>query len=204
MNTTGRILASVIACLLLAAGSAEAQRARTVSSPAPANEVKPPVPGVAINVPPAPQTVKVKYEGGVFGHNKKMDGTLTFDDQNSRLVFRDDKTRQEKISISYASIASAFADTQSKRPIAADVARSVSIYALPAMFIKKKYRYLTLQFNDPDSNANGITSFKMENKEILASVLNTLAQKAGMVQRGEIFVRNKNATAKTSTDPNTP
>ncbi len=203
MNKSGRILATVVACLVLFA-AAQAQRARTVSNPAPENEVKPPVPGVTTNIPPAPETVKVKYEGGVFGYNKKMDGTLTFDDQNRRLVFRDQKTRQEKISISYTSIASAFADTQSKRPVAADIAGRASLYTLPALLIKKKYRYLTLQFNDPDSNATGITSFKMENKEILASVLNTLARKAGMTQRGEVFVRTKNATAKTSTDPSTP
>lgn len=202
MNNTRRLLAAIAAGLLLAA-VAQAQRTRTVSTPPPANEARPPVPGVTVNVPPAPATVKVKYEGGVFGYNKKMDGTLSFDDQNRRLVFRDKKTQQEKISINYDAIASAFADTQSKRPVAADIAGSVFPYGLPALLIKKKYRYLTLQFNDPDSNATGITSFKMENKEILASVLHTLAQKAGMKQRGEVFVRS-NSSAKTSTDPSTP
>lgn len=203
MKNTRRLLAALAAGILLAATGAQAQRTRTVSTPAPADEVKPPVPGVTMNVPPAPQTVKVKYEGGVFGYNKKMDGTLTFDDQNRRLVFRDQKTQQEKISINYDAIASAFADTQSKRPLAADIAGRASLYTLPALLIKKKYRYLTLQFNDPDSNATGITSFKMQNKEILASVLNTLAQKAGMTQRGEVFVRRRPAE-KSSTDATTP
>ena len=31
---------------------------------------------------PAPETMKAKYEGGVFGHNNAMDGTLSFDDTN--------------------------------------------------------------------------------------------------------------------------
>ena len=205
MKYTQRLLAALAAGILLAAagaGVAHAQRTRTVQTPAPENEVKPPVPGVTANIPPAPQTVKVKYEGGVFGYNKKMDGTLTFDDQNRRLVFHDQKTRQEKISINYDAVASAFADTRSKRPVAADIAGRASLYTLPALLIKKKYRYLTLQFNDPDSNATGITSFKVENKEILASVLNTLAQKAGMVQRGEVFVRRrKEAGAATTATP---
>jgi hypothetical protein len=198
MKNTRRLLAALVAGIFLAATGAQAQRTRPVSAPAPEKtEAKPPVPGVTANVPPAPQTVTAKYEGGVFGYTKKMDGTLSFDDQNRRLVFRDKKTQQEKISINYDAIASAFADTQSKRPIAADVLGRASIFTLPALLIKKKFRYLTLQYNDEHSNATGITSFKLENKEILASVLNTLAQKAGMTQRGEIFVRNKSAAAKT-------
>ena len=88
MKNTRRLLAALVAGIFLAATGAQAQRTRPVSSPAPEKtEAKPPVPGVTANVPPAPQTVKVKYEGGVFGYTEKMDGTLTFDDQNRRLVF---------------------------------------------------------------------------------------------------------------------
>src|SRR5712691_1514058 len=43
--------------------------------------------------PPAPQTVKAKYEGGVFGYNKKMEGTLSFDDANRRLLFRNSQQK---------------------------------------------------------------------------------------------------------------
>jgi hypothetical protein len=66
------------------------------------------------------------------------------------------------------------------------------IYSLPAHFIRKKVRYLTLQYNDPDSRVSGITSFKLENKEVLASVLEALAQKSGMSQRGDIYVKKRN------------
>jgi len=141
--------------------------------------------------PPAPATVKAKYEGGVFGYTKTMEGTLTFDDENERLVFKDKKPPKE-IHIPYSAITSAFADTQKRQPRAATVASAVPvIFTLPARFIKTKVRYLTLQYSDPDSKVSGITSFKLENKEILASVLVTLAKKAEMTQRGDIYVKRR-------------
>src|ERR1044072_4203825 len=125
----------------------------------------------------APKSMKAKYEGGVFGYTKTMEGTLTFDDQNNRLLFKDKKPPKE-ISIPYEALTSAFADTQKRQPKAATVAGAVPlIYALPARFIKTKVRYLTLQYSDPDSKVSGITSFKIENKELLESVLATLANK---------------------------
>ena len=142
-------------------------------------------------VKPAPKTVKAKYEGGVFGYTKTMEGTLTFDDDNNRLLFKDKKPPKE-ISIPYDAIASAFADTQKRRPAAATVASQIPlIYALPAHFIKTKVRYLTMQYSDPDSKVTGITSFKLENKELLESVLATLAEKANMTMRGDIYVKKK-------------
>ena len=138
---------------------------------------------------PAPQTLKAKYEGGVFGYTKTMEGTLTFDDVNNRLLFKDKKPPKE-ISIPYESITSAFSDTQKKQPAAATVASHIP-YGSAAGLIKKKVRYLTLQFSDPDSKVTGITSFKLENKDILESALVTLADKAGMTLRGDIYVRKK-------------
>jgi len=141
--------------------------------------------------PAAPKSFKAKYEGGVFGYNKTMEGTLTFDDVNNRLIFKDKKTPKE-IPIPYDSITSAFADTQKRQPTAATVAGQVpTIYSLPARFIKTKVQYLSLQFSDPDSKVSGITSFKLENKELLASVVATLAAKANMTQRGDIYVKKK-------------
>ncbi|HJS23054.1 MAG TPA: hypothetical protein VJ751_01705 [Pyrinomonadaceae bacterium] len=40
---------------------------------------------------PAPKSLKAKYEGGVFGYTKTMEGTLSFDDENNRLLFKDKK-----------------------------------------------------------------------------------------------------------------
>lgn len=139
----------------------------------------------------APKTVKAKYEGGVFGYTKTMEGTLTFDDENNRLLFKDKKPPKE-ISIPYDAIKQAFADTQKRQPRAATIASAVpSIYALPAHFIRKKVRYLTLQYNDPHSGVNGITSFKLENKEVLAQVLAVLAQKTDMEQKGDVYVKKR-------------
>ena len=120
-----------------------------------------------------------------------MDGTVNFDDQNERFVFRDSKGK-EILFVPYKSLTGAYGDTHKVRPAAATVAGAVpSLYALPAHFIKTKVRYLTLQYSDPDSNVTGVTSFRLENKDILDSVLFTLAAKAGLNRRGEVFVRKK-------------
>jgi len=139
---------------------------------------------------PAPQTVKAKYEGGVFGHNKKMEGTLSFDDPNNRLVFRDGK-QKEVLSIPYNSLTGAYGDTHSVQPAAATVLSHVPLYGIPAAFVKTKVRYLALQYSDPDSKVAGVTSFRLENKDILDSVLNTLAAKASLTPRGDIFIRKQ-------------
>jgi hypothetical protein len=141
---------------------------------------------------PAPKTVKAKYEGGVFGYTKTMEGTLTFDDDNKQLLFKDKKPPKE-IHIPYEAITSAFADTQKRRPAAATVASHIPlIYAPnPLGYIKTKVQYLTLQYYDPDSKVSGITSFKLENKEVLAQVLKALVDKTGMTQRGDIYVKKR-------------
>jgi hypothetical protein len=185
---------SIAASLLLTtslAGGAFGQRSRSVSDPSDVRKSAPPAgtTATAAAVAPAPQSVKVKYEGGLFGYNKKQTGTLNFDDESSRLVFRD-KEQKEYISIPYKSIAAAYADTKSRRPTAATVIGSVpSIFALPARFIRKKYRYLTMQFSDPDTQVQGVTSFKVDDKEMLASILEAVARKAELTPRGEAYVR---------------
>lgn len=138
--------------------------------------------------PPAPPTVTAKYEGGVFGYDKKMDGTLTFDDGSQRLVFRNEKG-QEILFVPYNAITGAYGDTHRVQPAAASVASHVPYIGLPASLIKTKVRYLTLQYSDPDSKVSGVASFRLDNKDILDSVLFTLAGKAGLNRRGEVFVR---------------
>ena len=195
MNKAHRLIWMGLLVLLVASVTAQAQRPRSVqttdASGTDTNSATPPI---------APQTIKVKYEGGIFGYNKKIDGTLNFDDANRRLLFRNNY-QQEIFSIPYDSVAAAFADTKSKRPIAADVASRVTIFALPALLIKKKFRYLTLQYSDPDTNINGMTSFKMENADILASAVYTLAQKAGLTRRGDVYVKRKDTTTSQQTSP---
>jgi hypothetical protein len=117
---------------------------------------------------------------------------LTFDDDNKQLLFKDKKPPKE-IHIPYEAITSAFADTQKRRPAAATVASHIPlIYAPnPLGYIKTKVQYLTLQYYDPDSKVSGITSFKLENKEVLAQVLKALVDKTGMTQRGDIYVKKR-------------
>ncbi|HKE58078.1 MAG TPA: hypothetical protein VKB46_15300 [Pyrinomonadaceae bacterium] len=178
------LLLFVFAAMLSGAMAQRPRSAEPTSTPKPA---------------PAPQTVKAKYEGGVFGYRNTMEGTLTFDDQNNQLLFKDQKTTKQ-IHIPYDAITQAFADTQKRQPKAASIAQHVPlIYAPnPAAFIKTKVRYLTLQYNDPDSKVSGVTSFKLENKEMLNSVLATLAEKTGMTMRGDIYVKKRDA------DPTNP
>jgi hypothetical protein len=182
-----RIISTVVLLGLLVTG-ALAQR--------PVDPDKPKAPAPA----PAPKTVKAKYEGGVFGYRKTMEGTLTFDDDNKRLLFKDKKPPKE-IHIPYEAITSAFADTQKRRPAAATVASHIPLYGIPAGFIRTKVRYLTLQYYDPDSKVNGVTSFRLENKEILASVLKTLADKTGMTQRGDIYIKKRPEDSSKVTPP---
>jgi hypothetical protein len=187
----------LIAALLLLtqlAGVAFGQRSRTITVPLPPGgrgaSLPPPTGTNAPVAPPVnvPKSTKAKYEGGIFGYNKKQTGTLNFDDEGSRLVFRD-KNQKEYISIPYKTIAAAYADTQSRRPTATSVLGGMSIYTLPALLIKKKYRYLTMQFSDPDTRVSGTTSFKMGNKELLANILAAVAYKAELSPRGEAYVR---------------
>ena len=146
---------------------------------------------------PAPKSMKAKYEGGVFGYRNTMEGTLTFDDENNRLLFKDKKPPKE-ISIPYGAITSAYADTQKKQPAAATVASHIPYGGLAGL-IKTKVRYLTVQFEDPDSRVSGITSFKLENKDVIESVLVALAEKTGMTKRGDIYVKKKTDEASKAT-----
>lgn len=138
----------------------------------------------------APQSIQAKYEGGVFGYRKKQEGTLNFDDPNNRLVFRDKKGK-EVLFIPYTAINQEFADTQANRPKSATILGSVPVpYGInPIGFIKTKNQYVTIQFYDELGHVGGVTSFRVSNKELCNSIVTTLADKAGLVARGEIYVR---------------
>ena len=186
------VLLAFIATLALAT-STPAQRARTTTNPAAdASQTESRSTQNSTPANPAPQSFKARYDGGVFGYNRKIDGTLAFDDAGSRLVFRD-KGNQVLFVVPYSTISAAFADTRSRRPTAARVVSSAVPYGLglPALLIKNKYRYLNLQYRDSETERVGTTSFKLGNKPLLESVLATLAAKAELTRRGEIYVRPK-------------
>lgn len=171
-------------------GGAYAQRPRTMDPEPTAKTTTTTTPR------PAPQSVKAKYEGGVFGYTKTMEGTLLFDDANNQLLFKDKKTPKQ-IHIPYGAVTSAFADTKKVQPKAATIAGAVPVlYSLPAHFIRTKVRYLTVQYSDPDTRVSGITSFRLENREVIESVLSALAEKTGMTQRGDIYVKKKDDPTK--------
>ena len=184
----------VMILTLAAATAAYSQRPRQiepVSSPTDASKATP---------RPAPPTMKAKYEGGVFGYSKTMEGTLSFDDTNKRLLFKN-KKQQEVLFIPYAAVLSAFADTQKRRPSAATVASHIPYIGLPLGLIKTKVRYLTLQYSDPDTNVEGVTSFRLDNKDLVDSAVYTLANKAGLTARGELYVRKAESAEVKKTTP---
>ncbi len=179
-----KFCATLLLLALIAIG-AFAQRPRTVDTSEDKAEA-------AKTVAPAPQSFKAKYEGGVPTHRKKLEGTLAFDDTNNRLSFQSPKLRAP-LFIPYDAVSQTYGDTQSRTPSAASVVGSLPVpygLNLPARFIKKKYRYLTVQFYDNDSQVGGLTSFQLDNQALVDSVVATLANKAALVARGDIFVRD--------------
>jgi hypothetical protein len=147
---------------------------------------------VAAPANPAPPSFEAKYEGGMFGYNEKEVGTLKFDDDNQRLVFFG-KDAKEKFQIPYKSVLVIYPQSKSVTSTTGNV---VSHIPLPgaglAGLIKEKRRYLVMHFDDPDVEAaQGVLNFKLENKELLDSVLQTLAGKAQLTQRGDAYYRPK-------------
>lgn len=141
------------------------------------------------NTKPAPSSFAAKYEGGLFGFNDKTEGTLKFDDENNRLVFYG-KTQKEMFSIPFESLLVVYPNSDSVTSTTGNV---VSHIPLPgaglASLIKEKRRYLVLQFDDPDADVKGMVNFKLENKELLDSVIQSLGTKAKLTPRGDSYYR---------------
>lgn len=140
---------------------------------------------------PAPASVRAKYEGGVFGYSKKEKGTLKFDDANSRLVFYG-PDQKEKFSISYNAMLVIYPQSQSVQSTTGAVASHIPLPGAGLLgLMREKRRYLVIQFDDPDVDAKGLVNFKLDNKELLDSVLQTLGEKAKLQQRGDAYYRPK-------------
>jgi len=140
---------------------------------------------------PAPSSVPVKYEGGMFGFAERMEGTLKMDDENTRLVFYGPDGK-ELFGIPYDALLVIYPQSKSVTSTTGNV---VSHIPLPgaglAGFIKEKRQYLIVQFDDPDVDAKGTVNFKIENKELLDSVIQTLAEKAALQPRGDAYYKPK-------------
>lgn len=140
---------------------------------------------------PAPESFAVKYEGGLLGYNDKQIGTLKFDDINDRLVFFG-ADQKEKFSMPYGSMLIIYPQSQSVTSTTGNVVKWIPLPgAALGGLIKEKRRYLVVHFDDPDVEAKGVVNFKIEDKVLLDSVIDTLAQKAKMIQRGDAFYRPK-------------
>ena len=162
-------------------------------------------PKVVAPAPPAPpKVIPAKYMGGFAGYRKKQEGMLNFDDRNQRLVFRD-KNEKEIISISYDAVMVAFADHETRRLMGNGTQSVVlgagGILALPSLLLKKKFEYLTIQFEDPETYLKGVTQFKLKDQEIIASVAYALAQRAGLVQQGQVYTRRRVAADQQPSNP---
>jgi hypothetical protein len=146
---------------------------------------------------PAPATFAAKYSGGLVGFGEKLQGTLNFDDLNKRLVFRN-KENKEVFALPYKSLLVIYPNSKSVTPTGARVIGAVPIMGAGlANLIKTKDRYLVVQFDDPDSNAQGTTSFKLNDKELVHSVIYALGEKAELKQRGDAFYRPRTNETKT-------
>jgi len=141
-------------------------------------------------VKPAPATFVAKYEGGMFGFSKKQEGTLKFEDENSRLVFFD-KTQKEVFSIPYRSMLVVSPQSQSVQSTTGKVVSMIPYGSIIGGFIKEKRRYLIISFDDPDVEAKGVTSFKIDDPILLDSVVAALGTKAELKQRGDAYIRPK-------------
>lgn len=146
------------------------------------------------DVKPAPTVVNAQYQGGFFGYSDKGSGTLRFDDAHERLVFFCDQGK-ERFAIPYASVLMVYPDEKSVTTTAGNVVKYIPLPGAGlAGLIKEKRRYLILQYDDPDVDAKGTTSFKLENKDILESVIFSIGTKAKLKQRGDAYIRPKTVT----------
>ena len=155
---------------------------------------------------PAPKAAKAKYMGGYFGLKQKQEGQLSFDDRNQRLVFRD-KQEREILSIAYDAVMATFADSEERKAMGPGTATAVGaagVLGLPALLFKKRFEYFTIQYKDPDTDVAGTTQFKMKDKQLVSSMAHTLAEKAGLLQRGAIYVRRKDSSSKSENKDTEP
>lgn len=169
-----------LALSLFACASIVTAQPRPIEKPTPA-----PTP-----VKPAPASFTAKYEGGMFGFSKREEGTLKFDDDNDRLVFYD-KNQKEKFGVPYKSMLIVFPQSRSVQSTAGKVVSVIPYAGLLGGFIKEKRRYLIINFDDPDVEAKGMVNFKLEDKELLDSVIAALGQKAELKLRGDAYYRPK-------------
>lgn len=137
----------------------------------------------------APASFQAKYEGGMFGFTQREVGMLKMDDANQRLVFYG-KDKKESFGIPYKSLLVLSPQSRSVTSTTGNIVRNIPLPGAGlAGLLREKRRYLVVQFDDPDVEAKGVINFKLENKELLESVIQTLGKKANLTPRGDAYYR---------------
>jgi len=172
-----KVLFFLIFCLFACAFAVSAQP-RPIEKPVKPKEIK-----------PAPASFATKYEGGMYGFDRKEEGTLKFDDDNERLVFLG-KDQKERFGIPYKSMLIVSPQSQSVQTTTGKVVGAV-LSNVVGGFIKEKRRYLVINFDDPDVSAKGLVNFRIDDQALLDSVIITLSEKAELKQRGDAYIRPK-------------
>lgn len=136
------------------------------------------------------ESFKAKYEGGMFGFNRKEEGVIRFDDANLRVVFFD-KNNKELFGIPYKSIQLVYPNSKSVQSTTGKVIQNVPFYGvgIAGAFMRDKKKYMIISFDDTDLNAKGTTSFKVETRQLLQEIIQTVGSKAELKQRGDSFYR---------------
>ena len=157
-----------------------------------------PRPAERVQLPSVPVTIsqtvfEAKYQGGVFGFSEKQTGTLRIDQSNQRVVFFG-KDQKEMFGIPFKSVLMV---SPQKTVGTATTGRVVSMIPLPgaglASLIREKKRYLVLHFNDPDVDAKGVVSFKIDDKGKLVTAIQAVGESAGLMRRGDTYYRPRDS-----------
>ena len=147
------------------------------------------------DVKPAPASVEAKYQGGLFGYQEKIEGMLRFDDANLRLLFFS-KENKEIFALPFDSLNVIYPSSESVTSTTGNVIKNVPLPGAGlAGLIKEKRRYLVMQFDDPYADVKGTASFRIDDKEMLESVIYSLGTKAKLTQRGDSYYRPRSKPA---------
>ena len=136
-----------------------------------------------------PPSFEARYESGIFGAVKKEKGSLRFDEPNERVVFYR-KDGKELFSIPYDSLVMIYPDHKEGITQSGNVLSRMPVPGAPLFgLMTTNARYLMINYNDPDVDAQGTASFRFKNQEQLRTFINALGAKAKLTQKGDAFYR---------------
>jgi hypothetical protein len=144
--------------------------------------------------PNAPVAYEAKYEGGIFGASGREKGTLKIDQANSRVIFNREDGR-EMFSIPYEALVVIYPDSKVAMSQAGNVLSRVPLPGAGLFgLMSKSSKFLIINFEDPDINAQGVANFKFDDKKQLLNFIHALGSRAKMTQRGDAYYRPKKAS----------